>query len=73
MHMFTIVALDCFLLQFGVDPVGSSSLESRDGLGDLNLMKQPSNTQNLVLHWDWLVGGMCVLGFLPMQLPIFYF
>ena len=32
--------------------MGSSSLESGDGLGDLNLMKQPSNTQTLVLHWD---------------------
>ena len=66
-------SLDCFLIQFGVYPVGSSSLESGDGLGDLNLMKQPSNTQTLVLHWDWLVRGMCVLGFLPMQLPVFSF
>ena len=33
-----------------LDPVGSSSLESGNGLGDLNLMKQPINTQTLVLH-----------------------
>ena len=30
----------------------SRCLESGDGLGDLNLMKQPSNTQTFVLHWD---------------------
>ena len=34
------------------NPVGSSSAESGNGLGDLNLMKQPSNTQTSVLHWE---------------------
>ena len=52
--------------------MGSSSLESGDGLGDLNLMKQPSNTQTLVLHWDWLVRGMCVLGFLAHATASFF-
>ena len=30
------------------NPVGSGGAESGDGLGDLNLIEQPSNTQTLV-------------------------
>lgn len=33
-------------------PIGSSSAESGDGLGDLNSIKQPSNTQTLVFTWE---------------------